>query len=239
MVNIEDWLCGCIIRCHMSFTSFTHSHWWQRLPCKVPSCSSGANLTQLTPLGAVWSSVACLRPTCNMQTGGVGDWTAWDWTAGLPISGWPALPPEPQLPPYILCPITRMKRGGAELSTDHYLVVNWIRWKERLLGRPSKPKHVVWVNWEHRGRRALYARSLTPTSGKMFMHPKGGLGHGIRVGHVQSLHCGSGCSELWSEGCQCLLWQHRQWRRLSALAAGVTDSWTTLFSLLPPQPGPG
>jgi len=42
---------------------------------------------------------------------------------------------------------TRVKRG-AELSTDHHLVVSWIRWWGRLLDRPGKPKRVVRVNWE-------------------------------------------------------------------------------------------
>jgi len=42
---------------------------------------------------------------------------------------------------------TRVKRG-AELSTDHHLVVSWIRWRGRLPDRPGKPKRVVRVNWE-------------------------------------------------------------------------------------------
>ena len=40
-----------------------------------------------------------------------------------------------------------MKRG-AELSTDHHLVVSWVRWKRKLLNTPGKPKRVVRVNWE-------------------------------------------------------------------------------------------
>ncbi|KAJ7995737.1 hypothetical protein DPEC_G00247700 [Dallia pectoralis] len=42
---------------------------------------------------------------------------------------------------------TRVKRG-AELSTDHHLVVSWIRGWGKTLDRPGKPKRVVWVNWE-------------------------------------------------------------------------------------------
>ena len=49
------------------------------------------------------------------------------------------------LRPYVLD--TRVKRG-AELSTDHHLVVSLVRWKGKLLDRPGKPKRVVWVNWE-------------------------------------------------------------------------------------------
>ncbi|KAI3352367.1 hypothetical protein L3Q82_005333 [Scortum barcoo] len=42
------------------------------------------------------------------------------------------------LRPYVLD--TRVKRG-AELSTDHHLVVSWIRWQRRKLDRPGRPKH--------------------------------------------------------------------------------------------------
>ena len=38
------------------------------------------------------------------------------------------------LRPYVLD--TRVKRG-AELSTDHHLVVSWVRWKGKLLDRPA------------------------------------------------------------------------------------------------------
>ncbi|KAK0156273.1 Craniofacial development protein 2 [Merluccius polli] len=49
------------------------------------------------------------------------------------------------LRPYVLD--TRVKRG-AELSTDHHLVVSWIREWGKSLDRPGKPKRVVRVNWE-------------------------------------------------------------------------------------------
>ena len=49
------------------------------------------------------------------------------------------------LRPYVLD--TRVKRG-AELSTDHHLVVSWVEWREKPLDRPGKPKRVVRVNWE-------------------------------------------------------------------------------------------
>jgi len=39
-------------------------------------------------------------------------------------------------------------KRGAELSTDHHLVVSWIRWRGRLPDRPGKPKRVVRVNCE-------------------------------------------------------------------------------------------
>ncbi len=46
------------------------------------------------------------------------------------------------LRPYVLD--TRVKRG-AELSTDHHLVVSWIRWRGRKLDRLGRPKRTVRV----------------------------------------------------------------------------------------------
>ncbi len=42
---------------------------------------------------------------------------------------------------------TRVKRG-AELSTDHHLVVSWIRWRRRKPDRLGRPKRIVRVCWE-------------------------------------------------------------------------------------------
>uniref|UniRef100_A0A8C6NR40 Endonuclease/exonuclease/phosphatase domain-containing protein n=1 Tax=Nothobranchius furzeri TaxID=105023 RepID=A0A8C6NR40_NOTFU len=42
---------------------------------------------------------------------------------------------------------TRVKRG-AELSTDHHLVVSWIRWQGKMPCRPGRPKRIVRVCWE-------------------------------------------------------------------------------------------
>ncbi len=39
-------------------------------------------------------------------------------------------------------------RRGAELSTDHHLVVSWIRWWGRKLDRLGRPKRTVRVCWE-------------------------------------------------------------------------------------------
>ncbi len=49
------------------------------------------------------------------------------------------------LRPYVLD--TRVKRG-AELSTDHHLVVSWSRWRGRKLDRLGRPKRTVRVCWE-------------------------------------------------------------------------------------------
>ena len=43
---------------------------------------------------------------------------------------------------------TWVKRAE-ELSTDHQMVVSWIREWGKILDRPRKPKRVVRVNWEH------------------------------------------------------------------------------------------
>ncbi|KAI3365410.1 hypothetical protein L3Q82_010499, partial [Scortum barcoo] len=45
------------------------------------------------------------------------------------------------LRPYVLD--TRVKRGAELLSTDHHLVVSWIRWQRRKLDRPGRPKRVL------------------------------------------------------------------------------------------------
>ncbi|TWW81097.1 hypothetical protein D4764_01G0009120 [Takifugu flavidus] len=42
---------------------------------------------------------------------------------------------------------TRVKRG-VELSTNHHLVVSWLRWWGRMPDRPGRPKRVVRVCWE-------------------------------------------------------------------------------------------
>ncbi|KAK3542779.1 hypothetical protein QTP70_002978 [Hemibagrus guttatus] len=49
------------------------------------------------------------------------------------------------LQPHVLD--TRMKRG-AELSTDHHLVVSWIRLQRRMPDRLGRPKCIVRVCWE-------------------------------------------------------------------------------------------
>ena len=54
---------------------------------------------------------------------------------------------------------TRVK-SGAELSTDHHLVVSWVRWKGKLLDRPGKPKHVVRVNWERLDEAPMFKASI-------------------------------------------------------------------------------
>ncbi|KAI3377664.1 hypothetical protein L3Q82_008824, partial [Scortum barcoo] len=61
------------------------------------------------------------------------------------------------LRPYVLD--TRVKRG-AELSTDHHLVVSWIRWQGRKLDRPGRPKRIV--------RRVCWERLAEPSVREVF-----------------------------------------------------------------------
>ncbi|KAI3370973.1 hypothetical protein L3Q82_023620 [Scortum barcoo] len=77
------------------------------------------------------------------------------------------------LRPYVLD--TRVKRG-AELSTDHHLVVSWIRWQRRKLDRPGRPKRIVRVCWERVWPSPLSGRSSTPTSGRASHRFRGRLG---------------------------------------------------------------
>ncbi|KAI3373307.1 hypothetical protein L3Q82_006604 [Scortum barcoo] len=78
------------------------------------------------------------------------------------------------LRPYVLD--TRVKRG-AELSTDHHLVVSWIRWQRRKLDRPGRPKRIVRVCWErHLAEPSVRGRSSTPTSGRASHRFRGRLG---------------------------------------------------------------
>ncbi|KAI3353576.1 hypothetical protein L3Q82_020098 [Scortum barcoo] len=70
---------------------------------------------------------------------------------------------------------TRVKRG-AELSTDHHLVVSWIRWRRRKLDRPGRPKAYCEGLLGTSGRSPLSGRSSTPTSGRASHRFRGRLG---------------------------------------------------------------
>ena len=60
---------------------------------------------------------------------------------------------------------TRAKRG-AELSTDHHLVVSWLRWWGRMPVRPGRPKRIVRVCWE-RLQSLLSERATDPPPGEL------------------------------------------------------------------------
>ncbi|KAI3377376.1 hypothetical protein L3Q82_008565 [Scortum barcoo] len=102
----------------------------------------------------------------------------------------------------------RVKRG-AELSTDHHLVVSWIRWQRRKLDRPGRPKRIVRVCWERLWPSPLSGRSSTPTSGRASHRFRGRL----ETLSPKSGPCSlpplstQGCSKLWTQGLWCLSWR--------------------------------
>ncbi|KAI3376653.1 hypothetical protein L3Q82_017087 [Scortum barcoo] len=109
------------------------------------------------------------------------------------------------LRPYVLD--TRVKRG-AELSTDHHLVVSWIRWQRRKLDRPGRPKRIVRVCWERIWPSPLSGRSSTPTSGRASHRFRG------RLGDIESEWTMFSASivdaavrKLWTQGLWCLSWR--------------------------------
>ena len=82
---------------------------------------------------------------------------------------------------------TRVKRG-AELSTDHHLVVSWVRWRGKPQDRPGKPKRIVWVNWER-----LEEDSVKKTFNSHLQQSFSGIPVEVgdiqpRMGFVQSFH---------------------------------------------------
>ncbi|KAK3514741.1 hypothetical protein QTP70_029691 [Hemibagrus guttatus] len=107
--------------------------------------------------------------TCKLHThGGGGNRTPKPWSHSLSITntmfkhkgvhqytwdqdtpGWRSMIDlvimSSDLRPHVLD--TRVKRG-AELSTDHHLVVSWIRLRRRMPDRLGRPKCIVRVCWE-------------------------------------------------------------------------------------------
>ncbi|TWW74365.1 R2 Retrovirus-related Pol polyprotein from type I retrotransposable element [Takifugu flavidus] len=69
---------------------------------------------------------------------------------------------------------TRVKRG-AELSTDHHLVVSWLRWWGRMPDRPGRPKRVVRVCWERLAESPV-RRSFNSRLQESFEHVPGEAG---------------------------------------------------------------
>ncbi|TWW70651.1 hypothetical protein D4764_17G0001340 [Takifugu flavidus] len=69
---------------------------------------------------------------------------------------------------------TRVKRG-VELSTDHHLVVSWLRWWGRMPDRPGRPKRVVRVCWE-RLAESLVRRSFNSPPGRALTMSRGRRG---------------------------------------------------------------
>ncbi|KAI3364831.1 hypothetical protein L3Q82_001017 [Scortum barcoo] len=159
------------------------------------------------------------------------------------------------LRPYVLD--TRVKRG-AELSTDHHLVVSWLRWQRRKLDRPGRPKRIVRVCWERIWPSPLSGRSSTPTSGRASHRFRGRLGTLSPSGPMFSASIvDAGGSKLWTQGLWCLSWW---WQSPNPVVdtgskgcrqaeegvlsdhVGLWDSWTQLTGTgrpSKPQPQPG
>jgi len=100
---------------------------------------------------------------------------------------------------------TQVKRG-AELSTDHPLVVSWMRWPGRLPDRRGKPKRVVRVNWEH------LVEAPVREVFNSHLHTK--FRRTASQGRLGTWNPSGPCSEpplcsseLWSKGCPCLSWR--------------------------------
>lgn len=83
---------------HSQIHTHTFICWWQRLPCKVPTCSSGVSNHSHTYGKASGSNLGfSILPkdtlTCWLEEPG----------SNPLISGRPAFPPEPQLPHFHVC----------------------------------------------------------------------------------------------------------------------------------------
>ncbi|KAI3360890.1 hypothetical protein L3Q82_012903, partial [Scortum barcoo] len=66
------------------------------------------------------------------------------WRGVIGRNGLPDLNPSGVL----LLDFCASPREGLSLSTDHHLVVSWLRWQRRKLDRPGRPKRIVRVCWE-------------------------------------------------------------------------------------------
>ncbi|KAI3362737.1 hypothetical protein L3Q82_001804 [Scortum barcoo] len=88
------------------------------------------------------------------------------------------------LRPYVLD--TRVKRG-AELSTDHHLVVSWIRWQEEEVGQTWQTQtYCEGLLGTSGWPSPLSGRSSTPTSGR--------ASHRFRGGRLGTLSPSGPCS---------------------------------------------
>ncbi|KAI3361708.1 hypothetical protein L3Q82_002066 [Scortum barcoo] len=107
------------------------------------------------------------------------------------------------LRPYVLD--TRVKRG-AELSTDHHLVVSWLRWQRRKLDRPGRPKRIVRVCWERLAEpsvREVFNSHLR----KSFSQIPREAGDIESEWTMFSASIVDACSsKLWTQGLWCLSW---------------------------------
>ena len=97
----------------------------------------------------------------------------------------------------------RWVRRGAELSTDHHLVVSWISWQNRKPDRPGGPKRILRVCRER----------LAPTSG-------GASTTSTAIVKVAARSCDSRTPSTWSS-----LWERSCWHQLSLLLGCGRNTW--------------
>ncbi|KAI3361869.1 hypothetical protein L3Q82_002192 [Scortum barcoo] len=130
------------------------------------------------------------------------------------------------LRPYVLD--TRVKRG-AELSTDHHLVVSWIRWQRRKLDRPGRPKRIVRVCWE---------RLAEPSVREVFnSHLRKSFSQIPReAGDIESEWTmfsasivDAAGSKLWTQGLWCLSWRATPNPAKQAAARTVLEAKTRVW----------
>ncbi|KAI3376944.1 hypothetical protein L3Q82_000185 [Scortum barcoo] len=113
------------------------------------------------------------------------------------------------LQPYVLD--TRVKRG-AELSTDHHLVVSWIRWRRRKLDRPGRPKRIVRVCWERLAEPSVREvfNSHLRKSFSQIPREAGDIESEWTMFSASIVDAGS--SKLWTQGLWCLSWRQPRTR---------------------------
>ncbi|KAI3360800.1 hypothetical protein L3Q82_013034 [Scortum barcoo] len=112
------------------------------------------------------------------------------------------------LRPYVLD--TRVKRG-AELSTDHHLVVSWIRWQRRKLDRPGRPKRIVRVCWERLAEpsvREVFNSHLRKNFSQI-PREAGDIESEWTMFSASIVDAVRNSSKLWTQGLWCLSW----WRQ--------------------------
>ncbi len=87
---------------------------------------------------------------------------------------------------------------GWRVEQSCELITAWCELNQmrgRLPDRPGKPRCVVKVSWEHLAEASVCKVFNTHYWKNFLCIPGGGWGHEIWMGHAQSLHCRSGCSE--------------------------------------------
>ncbi|KAI3360636.1 hypothetical protein L3Q82_002501 [Scortum barcoo] len=109
------------------------------------------------------------------------------------------------LRPYVLDTHSGKERA-AELSTDHHLVVSWLRWQRRKLDRPGRPKRIVRVCWERLAEPSVREvfNSHLRKSFSQIPREAGDIESEWTMFSASIVDAGS--SKLWTQGLWCLSW---------------------------------